>query len=72
VIGLITSTVICSSASAESLEEALTDLLSNQPRVVAAKQNQAANVEAEKAAYSACYPKLAFTDSVGRCTRCEA
>jgi hypothetical protein len=65
VIGLITSTVICYSASGESLEEALTELLSNHPRVAAAKQNQTANVEAEKAAYSAYYPKLAFTGNAG-------
>jgi adhesin transport system outer membrane protein len=49
----------------ESLEEALTELLGNNPRMSAARQNVAAQTEGQREAFSAYYPTLSFFGDAG-------
>jgi len=52
-------------ACADTLEQALSDLLTSHPQISAAKQNLEANHQNKNAALAAYYPKLAFTGDGG-------
>lgn len=52
-------------ASAETLEQALVDLLEGNPRISAARQNVAAQTEGQREAFSAYYPTLSLTGDAG-------
>lgn len=53
------------SARAEPLEQALTELLKDNPRLGAARQNVVAQTEGQREAFSAYYPVLSFTGDAG-------
>ena len=55
----------CASASGETLEQALTDLLKDNPRLGAARQNIVAQTEGKREAFSAYYPTLSLIGDGG-------
>lgn len=57
--------VICTTSHAETLEQALTALLGDNPRLGAARQNVVAQTEGQREAFSAYYPTLSFIGDGG-------
>jgi adhesin transport system outer membrane protein len=57
--------LLCMSARAEPLEQALTELLKDNPRLGAARQNVVAQTEGQREAFSAYYPVLSLTGDAG-------
>jgi adhesin transport system outer membrane protein len=57
--------LLCMSARAEPLEQALTELLKDNPRLGAARQNVVAQTEGQREALSAYYPVLSLTGDAG-------
>ena len=57
--------LVAAEASAETLEQALAELLADNPRIRAARENVVAQTEGQREAFSAYYPTLALASDAG-------